>query len=253
MKCCVLASGSKGNCTYVETKNHRILIDIGITCINVERRLRARGVEPDSIDMVLITHAHVDHVSGLPVFLKKYHPTVYITEKIEREAHLELSNPIYIDTSAKVDSMTIHVIKTSHDVEDSNGYLIEEDGKSVVYITDTGYVHEKYHSLLKNRTVYVFESNHNVEKLMNNPNYPHQTKMRILSDQGHLSNEDSAYYLSKFIGEDTKVVVLAHLSEQNNTPDLALTSLQKELHDHNISFSNIVIASQKEATEMFLL
>lgn len=251
MKVCVLASGSKGNCTYVETDHHRILIDIGTTCLNIEKKLKERDINPSSIDMVLMTHAHTDHISGLPVFLKKYNPSVYITPKIEKEAHLKLSNPIYIDSDLEIDNMKITVLKTSHDVDDSNGYIIEENGTSVVYITDTGYVNERYHTVLSNRSVYVFESNHDVEKLMNNPNYPHQTKIRILSDRGHLSNEDSAYYLSKFIGKDTKIVILAHLSEQNNSPELALSSLQKELSSHQKKFSNIVIAQQKEATELF--
>ena len=253
MKFFVLASGSKGNCTYVETLNHHILIDIGISCIQVERKLREKGIDPSSIDIVLITHAHTDHVAGLPVFLKKYHPTVYITEKMEKEAHLVLNNPVYIDGTIVLDNLKIIAIKTSHDTDDSNGYILEENHKSMVYITDTGYVNERYHSLLTNRNAYVFESNHDVEKLMNNPHYPHQTKIRILSDRGHLSNKDSAYYLSKFIGSDTEVVVLAHLSEENNTPELAKSNLELELQEHQISFSNIVIASQKEITELFVL
>ncbi len=253
MKFFVLASGSKGNCTYVETLNHHILIDIGISCIQVERKLREKGIDPSSIDIVLITHAHTDHVAGLPVFLKKYHPTVYITEKMEKEAHLVLNNPVYIDGTIVLDNLKIIAIKTSHDTDDSNGYILEENHKSMVYITDTGYVNERYHSLLTNRNAYVFESNHDVEKLMNNPHYPHQTKIRILSDRGHLSNKDSAYYLSKFIGSDTEVVVLAHLSEENNTPELAKSTLELELQEHQISFSNIVIASQKEITELFVL
>lgn len=251
MKFCVLASGSKGNCTYVETENHHILIDIGTTCLNIEKKLKEKEISPSSIDMVLVTHAHTDHIAGLPVFLKKHNPKVYITEKIEKEAHLKLDNPIYIDSDIELEDININVLKTSHDVDDSNGYIIEEKDSSIVYITDTGYVNERYHKLLSNRSAYVFESNHDVEKLMNNPNYPHQTKIRILSDRGHLSNEDSAYYLSKFIGEKTKVVVLAHLSEQNNTPELATESLKKELKEHQINFSNIVIAEQKEATELF--
>ncbi len=251
MKFCVLASGSKGNCTYVETAQHRILIDIGTACLNIEKKLKEKGIDPSSIDMVLVTHAHTDHIAGLPVFLKKHNPKVYLTEKIEKEAHLKLAEPIYIEKDMGIDNIKIRVLKTSHDVDDSNGYIIEENDSSVVYITDTGYVNERYHNLLKNRSAYVFESNHDVEKLMNNPNYPHQTKIRILSDRGHLSNEDSSYYLSKFIGKDTKVVVLAHLSEQNNSPELAITSLKKELKEHQIDFSNIVIAEQKEATELF--
>ena len=253
MKFCVLASGSKGNSTYVETEHHHILIDVGMTCLQIEKRLEERGINPDIIDMVLITHAHTDHVSGLPVFLKKHHPQVYITEKIEKEANLKLDHPIYIEKEITLENLKIYAIKTSHDTDDSNGYILEENGKSLVYVTDTGYVNERYHKLLQNRSAYVFESNHDVERLMNNPHYPHQTKIRILSDRGHLSNEDSAYYLSKFIGSNTKVVFLAHLSEENNTPELAKQSLIKELEIHQVPFSNIQIALQKEATELITL
>ncbi len=253
MKLCVLASGSKGNSTYVETEKHHILIDVGMSCLQIEKRLKERGIDPSMIDMVLITHAHTDHVSGLPVFLKKYHPQVYITEKMEKEANLKLDSPIYIDKEISLEGLRIFAIKTSHDTDDSNGYILEENDKSLVYVTDTGYVNEKYHKLLGNRSAYVFESNHDVERLMNNPHYPHQTKIRILSDRGHLSNEDSSYYLSKFIGNKTEIVFLAHLSEENNTPELAKMSLEKELKEKKISFSNIQIATQREATELITL
>ena len=138
-----------------------------------------------------------------------------------------------------------------HDVGDIRGYIIEEEGSSMVYITDTGYIREKDFDALKNKTLYVFESNHDVERLMDNPNYPHHVKIRILSDKGHLSNMDSSKYMAKFIGKDTKYVILAHLSEQNNTEALALSTLKETLKEKEISFSNISIARQNEKTEIF--
>lgn len=251
MKFCVLASGSKGNCTYVETKENRILIDIGITSLQVERKLKEIGVDPKTIDSIFITHAHTDHTLGLAVFSKKYQPNIYITEKIAKETSIKNDNFTYIDELVIINDLNVIPIKTSHDVSDSNGYIFEYDNKSLVYITDTGYVNEKYHPLLKNRTAYIFESNHDVERLMNNPKYPHHTKIRILSDKGHLSNVDASYYLCKFIGKKTKYVVLAHLSEENNTPALAHTTLEDCLDSHDINFSNILIASQKEVSEVF--
>lgn len=251
MKFCILASGSKGNCTYIETKENKILIDIGIASLQVERKLKEIGVDPKTIDSIFITHAHTDHTSGLAVFNKKYHSNIYITEKMAKEASIKLDNPTYIDELVIINDLNVIPIKTSHDVADSNGYIFEYDDKSLVYITDTGYVNEKYHPLLKNRNAYIFESNHDVERLMNNPKYPHHLKIRILSDKGHLSNIDSSYYLSKFIGKKTKYVVLAHLSEENNTPSLAYTTLKDNLDNHNIKFTNILIASQKEVSEVF--
>ncbi len=251
MKVCVLSSGSKGNSTYVETKNHKILIDIGTSSVYVEKSLEKIGVDPSDIDIVLVTHAHVDHVSGVKTFSRKYHPLVYISDKILKESKLNIEN-ISSEENIDVESdIKIKSIKLSHDVTDIKGYIIEEDNSSMVYITDTGYINENNFKYIKNKNLYVFESNHDVEKLMNNENYPHHTKIRILSDKGHLSNKDSAYYLSKLIGDNTKYVVLAHLSEQNNTEDLALTTLRETLDRKNINFKNISVAKQNEITELF--
>ena len=251
MKISVLSSGSKGNCTYVETNNHRILIDIGTSSLYVERSLKNIGVEPSSIDIILITHAHVDHVSGLRVFCKKYNPLVYISDKIQKEANLNILNIKNEEFVNEDHDIKIKSIKLSHDVTDIRGYIIEENNSSMVYITDTGYISEKVFDDIVNKNLYVFESNHDIEMLMNNPKYPHHTKIRILSDKGHLSNKDSAYYLSKLIGNNTKHIILAHLSEQNNTEELALVTLNDTLKRKNIDFKNIIIARQNEMTELF--
>ena len=251
MKISVLSSGSKGNCTYVETSNHKILIDIGTSSLYVEKSLKSIGVDPSEIDIVLITHAHVDHVSGLRVFSKKYHPLVYISDKIQKEANLNIGN-ISNEESIDINSdIKIKSIRLSHDVTDIKGYVIEDNESSMVYITDTGYINERNFKDISNKSLYVFESNHDIEKLMNNPKYPHHTKIRILSDKGHLSNKDSAYYLSKLIGNNTKYVILAHLSEQNNTEELALNTLKEVLKRKNIDFNNIRVARQNEMTELF--
>ena len=111
------------------------------------------------------------------------------------------------------------------------GYIFEEDGHSLVYITDTGYINAKNHQKLSNKNMYILESNHDIDMLMNNPKYPYHLKQRILGDKGHLSNKDCSYYLSKFISENTKCIILAHLSEHNNTPSLALEELKKTLKE----------------------
>jgi len=250
MKISVLSSGSKGNCTYVQTNNHKILIDIGTSSLFVEKSLKSIGINPQDIDIVLITHAHIDHVGGLKVFSKKYNPLVYISDKILRESNLMIEN-ISSEEDVMINSdINIRSIRLSHDVTDIRGFVIEEGSSSMVYITDTGYISENNFEYIKNKNLYVFESNHDVEKLMNNPKYPHHTKIRILSDKGHLSNKDSSYYLSKLIGDNTNYVVLAHLSEQNNTEALALSTLKETLERKNIKFNNIKIARQNEMTEL---
>lgn len=245
----VLASGSKGNCTYIETQNHKVLIDIGTTSLQIEKRLKEIGIDPKDIDSVFITHAHKDHVAGVNVFYKKYHPKVYLTKNIYQEANLNIDKYTVIKDSLNIDDMNVTVIPTSHDAKDSRGYLIESDGHSMIYMTDTGYINSKYAPLLKNREIYVFESNHDVEMLMNNEHYPHYLKMRILGDEGHLSNKDSALYLSKLIGRKTKKIYLAHLSEQNNTPDLALSCIRETFKKKNIDFNNISVAYQDVVSE----
>ena len=253
MKVCVLSSGSKGNCTYIETTNHKILIDIGTSSLYVEKSLKSIGVNPEDIDIVLITHAHIDHVGGLKVFSKKYNPLVYISDKTLKESNLQIENVSSVEEVIINSDINIKSIRLSHDVTDIRGYVIEENNASMVYITDTGYINENSFEYIKNKNLYVFESNHDVEELMNNPKYPHHTKIRILSDKGHLSNKDSSYYLSKLIGEDTYYVILAHLSEQNNTEELALSTLKETLERKNINFENIKIARQNEMTELIEL
>jgi len=248
MKISVLSSGSKGNYTYIELKKHRILIDVGTSCLYVEKSLNLLGVDPSSIDIVLITHAHVDHIKGLKAFNKKYKPQIYITDLILKEANLLNMECNLIQDLDNIKDVKITAINLSHDVKDIKGYIIEEDNSSIVYITDTGYINESYFDYINNKNIYIFESNHDVEKLMNNPNYPHNTKIRILGDKGHLSNKDSAYYLSKITGSETKYIVLAHLSEQNNTEELALNCLNETFKEKTVFTPKILVAKQDEVT-----
>ena len=250
MKIAVLASGSKGNCTYVETLKTKSLIDAGMTNLYIETKLKSLGINPDDIENIFITHDHVDHVSALKVFVKRHNVKVFLTQKLYDELSKTINFTSYEILEGKVylSDTIVTYFKTSHDAVDSVGYVFESDGKDFVYVPDTGYINNKYFDLLKNRCAYVFESNHDVTRLMENPNYPYNTKQRILSDKGHLSNKDSAYYLSNFVGNKTKTIILAHLSEQNNTKELALEEISKR-----ISNVNIDIANQNEPTELVTL
>ena len=250
MKIAVLASGSKGNCTYVETLKTKSLIDAGMTNLYIETKLKSLGINPDDIENIFITHDHVDHVSALKVFVKRHNVKVFLTQKLydELSKTINFTNYEILEGKVYLSDTIVTYFKTSHDAVDSVGYVFESDGKDFVYVTDTGYINNKYFDLLKNRCAYVFESNHDVTRLMENPNYPYNTKQRILSDKGHLSNKDSAYYLSNFVGNKTKTIILAHLSEQNNTKELALEEISKR-----ISNVNIDIANQNEPTELVTL
>lgn len=254
MEVCVLASGSKGNVTLIQSMDTNIFIDLGPTCFYVEERLKELGIDPESIKAILITHTHSDHIKGLKVFLKKYHPILYVTEKMLVDLQNEMPPFSYelIEGDFTIDAITVHVIKTSHDASDSNGYIVEEGKNSVVYMTDTGFINRKYFEILKNRSVYIMESNHDVEKLLKG-RYPYQLRRRVLSDKGHLSNIDSSNYLANFIGEDTKKIILAHLSEENNTKELALSTLYGVFEEHGIHFDKVIVSEQYEKTELIHL
>lgn len=251
MKICVLASGSKGNVTYIETEQAKFLIDIGTTSLYAERKLKDIGVDPKDIDGILITHTHTDHVSGIRVFIKKYQTKLYVTNSIYEElnAIFPISNYQIIEKQFQFQDLNVEIFKTSHDAPDSNGYILSDEKSSIVYITDTGYINIKNHNRLKNKDLYVIESNHDVEMLMNG-SYPYSVKQRILGDVGHLSNKDCSNYVTKFIGEKTKDIILIHLSEENNTREKAFATLNETLLKYQKQVEHIYIASQTERTEL---
>lgn len=249
MRVKVLSSGSSGNTTYIEYENTKILIDIGNSCKYVADKLKEMRIEPDKIDAILITHTHVDHIKGLKVFAKKYNPVIYATKGILNELDY-IDNYYLIDKNElTIGDIHVDVVKTSHDAPDSVGYIINGSDKSLAYITDTGYINEKYFPKLKNKDLYIMESNHDIEMLNNGP-YPFKLRQRILGDKGHLSNYDSARYLSTFMGNKTKHIILAHLSEKNNTEKLAYEALVKRLKDEGNLGPEIIIAKQNEETEL---
>ncbi len=246
MKVIVLSSGSKGNVTYVETPQISFLIDIGMSTKYIEKSLLEHQKDLNKIKCVFITHTHIDHISGLKSFIKKYNPVVYLTLKMYEELKDILKEYVIIQNSHIIEDLEINVFKTSHDTSDSIGYVFNSNNKSIVYVTDTGYINTKNYNLMKNKDLYIFESNHDVKLLMDNDDYPYYLKQRILGDKGHLSNDDSSYYLSKLIGEKTKTIILAHLSEQNNDPIIAFETLKSKINRE----IDIIIAKQDEKTEL---
>lgn len=250
MKFSVLASGSTGNVTFVETNETKILIDIGMSCLYVEKKLKDMDINPEDIKAVIITHTHSDHISGLRVFLKKYHPTLFITKKMYNDLKdfIYKDECVFIDGKFIINDLNVTPFSVSHDAPDTNGYILENGSSSVVYVTDTGYINSKHFDILNNRSAYIFESNHDVKMLMDGK-YQYHLKQRIISDRGHLSNKDSSYYLSKIIGKNTKYIVLAHLSKENNTPDIALNNLLNMLSETNYKIESLV-ASPDERTDL---
>ncbi len=251
MKVSVLASGSEGNCTYVETLKHKVLIDMGMNVKYITEKLAELEVSPKEIDLVLISHVHNDHISALQNFLKKYNPTVCLSQTmfLELDNIKEYENIIIYDDQMVFDSLTIEIFKTSHDTSDSRGFVLTSNNSSLVYVTDTGYINQRHFNLLKNKNMYIFESNHDAEMLMNGK-YPPWLKKRVIGDKGHLSNRDSSIYLSKLVGDNTKKIILAHLSKENNTEDIALKTIEEVFQEYQIPFKNIECARQREKTEV---
>lgn len=254
MKACILASGSKGNVTYIETDNHKILLDMGKNSKYITNALKKIDVDPKTIDIVLISHLHSDHTSALETFIKKYKPLVCMPkemflalEDLKDYEHIKI-----YDDELVFDELKIYAIKSSHDAVASRNFIFECDGHSIVQITDTGYIKSKYFKLLKNRDVYFLESNHDIEMLTHGP-YPEWLKRRVLSDEGHLSNQAAGFYLSKLIGDKTKKVYLMHLSEVNNNENIALNTVKNTLNEYKIEFKGIKCASQDEISEVIEL
>ena len=249
MRVTVLSSGSKGNTTYIEHKNTKILIDAGNNCKYIVDKLKGIEVTPKELDGILITHTHTDHIKGLKVFFNKYKTKVYTTKRILQDLDYITNYTIINYQPYTIKDITIEAIKMSHDAPECVGYIIKGDDKKIVYITDTGYINEKYFNTLKDADAYILESNHDIEKL-NNGKYPYHLRQRILGDKGHISNYDCARYLSSFLTNKTKTVVLAHLSEENNTEELAYNTVTKRLKKENKLPKRIIIAKQNEETEL---
>lgn len=254
---CVLASGSEGNSTFIEAGSHKILIDLGMNMKYIKDRLDELEINPSEIDTILISHVHSDHIGCVESFIKKYSPKIYMSRIMFDE--LLSDNPIkkyesieFFDKDFYIDNIKIELIKTSHDTKDSRGFIITENDKSVVYLTDTGYLNQKFFNKLKNKNLYLFESNHDVEMLINGK-YPKWLKDRVVGPYGHLSNKDSSIYLSKIIGEDTKKIILMHLSKENNTPEVALNTITEIFDEYNVDFEDISCAKQREKSEVITL
>ena len=248
MKFCVLSSGSKGNCTYIEIGTHKFLIDIGTNFLYTSNKLNEIGVDPKEIEAVFITHIHEDHINGLKRFIKIVNPMIYLTKKIYDNFPIELTKWTFLENSIIIDNINIDSIKLSHDTPECKGYIFESNNKQLVYITDTGYINKKILTTIVNKDMYIIESNHDVKLLMNGK-YPFFLQQRILSDKGHLSNKDCSRYLSTLIGNKTKYIVLAHLSEENNTKELASFELNKMLEKNNFNIKKTYIAKQDESLE----
>ena len=251
MKIKVLASGSKGNCTFVQCGSFKFLIDVGITYSQIKNLLSEIEISIEEIEGIFITHSHKDHIKGLDTFLKKSKNVIVYTISevyLDLIKSLNINNCIKLDENKNIKGTVVEAIRTSHDVP-SCAYIYNYSGKELVYITDTGYLNRKLFPKISNKQVYIIESNHDEKMLMEGP-YPYILKQRIISDKGHLSNVTTGKILKKIVGQKTKYIFLAHISEHNNTKDLALKQVSNELIETGFNLDNIIVTDQFVSLEM---
>lgn len=225
----MLSSGSDGNATLVCTDKVQILIDCGITKTKLCQRLGAVGSSLEQIDKLLITHGHIDHVSGIRFLpLEKWMTSLHVVDNELAKNGQVLQDEQYFETykSFQIGDLTVTPLPLSHDATNTVGFLMKDESESLVYITDTGYIKDKVMNLIGNATYYIFESNHDTKMLYESDRSPYLIR-RIHSDCGHLDNVASAAYLSSLIGKETKEVTLAHLSRDCNKPELAMETYKR--------------------------
>jgi phosphoribosyl 1,2-cyclic phosphodiesterase len=259
MKICCLASGSKGNSTYIETNNSKILIDCGLPIKDEISRLSKINVNPCDINAVFITHEHCDHIKGLSEFTKRSNCLVYahINEWPFLSKKTKIDNKLrqtFNDNEFVFKDLTINSTRLSHDSGYCVGYSFKSDNQKVSIVTDLGVIDESVINLLKGSDIIIIESNHDDDMLLNNDKYPAILKRRILSNKGHLSNSMAASAILELSKYGTKQFILAHLSESNNTPDLAYTTIKNYLEKYGVIEGKhifIDVAYQNEVGTLF--
>jgi phosphoribosyl 1,2-cyclic phosphodiesterase len=254
LKLSVLASGSKGNSIYVATSQVRLLIDVGLSAREIERRLERIGVKAEDLDAVVITHEHRDHVSGLGPLSRRYRLPVYLNratlgnlpEQVGR-----LADPVEFTTgrSFSLGDLTIHPFSLSHDAADPVGLTLVDSESKVGICTDLGKPTRLVRHHLQDCRLLLLEANHDVGMLTRGP-YPWAVKQRIRSASGHLSNEDARGLLAQLLGAPLEQVVLAHLSEVNNRPETVLDAFAEVRHLQNVQ---LTVASQHEPSRIICL
>ncbi len=250
MKINILASGSRGNASIIRTDSSCILIDAGLGIRDLVKRLRLVDVMPEKIDSVFVTHEHTDHIHGLGKFARNYNTPVYITPgsyvslhgKIKKDLHgkVNLFDP---GESIATNGLDIKSFKVSHDSAESVGFTFSENGKKIGYVTDIGELTPLVIDELMNCNVLVIESNHD-PVMLENGKYHFILKQRIAGPEGHISNITASTLIKEVYSDKLKAVFLAHLSRENNRPDLAISTVYENLQT--------IEGFEEEKTKLFL-
>lgn len=221
-----LFSGSSGNSYYIGSKEAGILIDAGRSAKQLTEMLRTCGIDPLAVQGIFVTHEHSDHVSGLRVFASRYNVPVFGSAgTLDALCDMDINNgsfaAAYMEQGIQLADMTVSSFRTSHDCAESCGYRVKTpDGKILTLATDLGFLSEEVCGNLYGSDYVILESNHDI-RMLETGGYPYPLKRRILSDHGHLSNKACSEFLPKLHASGTRKFLLAHLSSENNTPDIA--------------------------------
>jgi phosphoribosyl 1,2-cyclic phosphodiesterase len=251
MRFSVLASGSGGNALYVETEDTRLLVDAGLSCAELTRRLKFIGIHPGSLDGLVITHEHADHIKGAGVVARRLGVPVYINGPTLRRGMRRIGNishPIIVQTgqTLTIKDLFLHTFTKCHDAADPMGIMISCRGVRLGLITDLGRSTPVVETRLKGCQALIMEFNHD-EKMLEQGPYPLEVKRRIRGPDGHLSNGQAKELLLSLCHHDLSLVVLAHLSEINNLPEKALRISREALRN---SGTKVMVSGQGEPTPM---
>lgn len=262
LKISVLASGSSGNATYIESSKTKLLLDGGLSGKKIAELMSQINRDPNDLDAIIVSHEHSDHIKGVGVMSRRYDLDIYANDKtwqamgskigkIKTE-HKFLFDKTKLKTIGDIDILSFGV---SHDAIDPQFYAFQKNNKQFVVLTDTGYVSDRMRSALKNADAYLMESNHDVSMLRMG-HYPWSLKQRILSDKGHLSNDDGALALVDLVGSKTKRVYLGHLSKENNMKEIARDTFKEILQKKDMRVGEdffLYDTDPEEAQKLFRL
>ena len=256
MRFSVLSSGSKANCTYFEASGKRFLIDCGLSARQTELRLSRIGVSPEDLDAIFITHEHRDHIYGVSVMSRRYSLPVFLSEGTSEFVESVYGKECFsVGTSFDIGAVSISPFQIVHDATDPVAFVFQAEGLKFGQATDLGRTTPLVRDFLRDCHALVIESNHD-EEMLRECEYPWVLKQRISSSHGHLSNEACAELLDEVVHSELEVVVLAHLSENSNTPELARESATRGLwkltnSSHAEFVPELVCGNPRQETPLF--
>lgn len=255
MRFSVLGSGSRGNSVYIESGKTGILIDAGFSGKEIDRRLKSIDRDLASVHALCITHEHNDHICGAGVISRRCKIPTYVnggtfTAGENRLGKLFVHKEFETGDILQIGDLQVRSFRISHDTADPVGYVVSDGKRSLGYCTDTGKVSHLIGKRLAECNGLILEFNHNLQMLKDGP-YPLPLQQRVRSSRGHLSNEDAAVFLAGLIGDHLRIVTLAHLSETNNTPNLAREAALLSVKEWGDT--SLIIAPQEKATTLLKL